>query len=645
LGHYDAIADYLAAEVLAALPPDLRGALVAVSVAECLTASLMEALTGRLDGARILAELDRRGAFVVRGAGPGGWYRLHPLLSRAAYAELGWPDPQRKLEAHRRAAHWYVVHGPSTEALRHLLAAGEWQAAVEVLDRHWPDVLAGTLKRSLKNAVGSPADVIHREPRPALAFAAERFDIGDGVGTRTFLHIAEDGEDGEVESRPPPTAMAAAFGLAEARLRGDMRAMLDLASQLMSTQPSENAGVQRAEESRTLALIATGAANLHLGALAEAGPLLRDGLALARQSGLAEAQVCAGSHLALWHADQGHLRAATHTARETLDLADRLGLTLMRDLGWVRLAQAEAHYQWDRLDEAGKLAEEALDDACGDSEMVVSAAVMLAKIEIAAGRLVEAHRVLDTARDDAMRAQVTPRTRRSVSLVEAELRLAGGDIAAARRRLSDWSGEEPLPAWSAMVHASLLLAQGKAAAAAAAVAPYLAETSSLTRAVQAGVLTALAGQALRDQARATRGLDIALKAAEEEGFRRSFSGAAGQDVRDLIDAVAPAMTVYRPVASELVQERDAPAPDGLATPATTSRYATMRRAEGTVETLTERELTVLRYLQSRLSAMEIASSLHISINTVKTHTRNIYRKLSAGGRREAVRRGRDLRLL
>jgi LuxR family maltose regulon positive regulatory protein len=425
-------------------------------------------------------------------------------------------------------------------------------------------------------------------------------------------------------------------------LRGDPRQVLDLASQLMSRQPLENAGVQRAEESRTLALIATGAAKLHLGALAEAGPLLHDGLALARQTGLAEAQVCAGSHLALWQADEGHLRAATHTARETLDLADRLGLTLMRDLGWVRLAQAEAHYQWDRLDEAGKLAEEALDDAYGVSEMVVSAAVMLARIGIAAGRLMEAHRVLDTVRDDAMRAQVTPRTRRSVSLVEAELRLAGGDIPAARRRLSDWSGEEPLPAWSAVVDASLLLAEGKAAAAAAAVAPYLAETSSLTRAVEAGVLTALAGQALRDRARATRGLDIALKAAEEEGFRRSFSG-AHYDVRNLIDAVAPTMTVYRPVASELVQERDALSPEGLAA-ATLSRYA-IRRAEGINEPLTERELTVLRYLQTRLSVMEIGSSLHISINTVKTHTRNIYRKLNAGGRREAVRRGRDLRLL
>jgi LuxR family maltose regulon positive regulatory protein len=71
LGIQDPIADYLSAEVLAALPPDLYRVLVAVSVAECLTASLVEALTGRSDGARVLAELHRRGAFVDRCGGSG----------------------------------------------------------------------------------------------------------------------------------------------------------------------------------------------------------------------------------------------------------------------------------------------------------------------------------------------------------------------------------------------------------------------------------------------------------------------------------------------------------------------------------------------------------------------------------------------
>jgi LuxR family maltose regulon positive regulatory protein len=66
---------------------------------------------------------------------------------------------------------------------------------------------------------------------------------------------------------------------------------------------------------------------------------------------------------------------------------------------------------------------------------------------------------------------------------------------------------------------------------------------------------------------------------------------------------------------------------------------------GPGEPLTERELTVLRYLQSILSNVEIASELSLSVNTVKTHVRNIYRKLDATRRRDAVRRARELHLI
>jgi len=66
---------------------------------------------------------------------------------------------------------------------------------------------------------------------------------------------------------------------------------------------------------------------------------------------------------------------------------------------------------------------------------------------------------------------------------------------------------------------------------------------------------------------------------------------------------------------------------------------------GPDELLTERELTVLGYLQSILSNEEIASKLFVSINTVKTHVRNIYRKLNVTRRRDAVRRARELHLL
>jgi len=64
-----------------------------------------------------------------------------------------------------------------------------------------------------------------------------------------------------------------------------------------------------------------------------------------------------------------------------------------------------------------------------------------------------------------------------------------------------------------------------------------------------------------------------------------------------------------------------------------------------VDPLTGREQTILRYLASTLSTSEIAGELYVTVNTVKTHQRTVYRKLGAGSRRDAVRRARALRLL
>jgi LuxR family maltose regulon positive regulatory protein len=61
--------------------------------------------------------------------------------------------------------------------------------------------------------------------------------------------------------------------------------------------------------------------------------------------------------------------------------------------------------------------------------------------------------------------------------------------------------------------------------------------------------------------------------------------------------------------------------------------------------LSERELAVLRMLPGDASLREIASTLYLSLNTIKTHSRSIYRKLGAASREEAVARGRELGLL
>ena len=62
---------------------------------------------------------------------------------------------------------------------------------------------------------------------------------------------------------------------------------------------------------------------------------------------------------------------------------------------------------------------------------------------------------------------------------------------------------------------------------------------------------------------------------------------------------------------------------------------------GLVDELSSRELDVLRLLRSDLSGPEIARELHVSLNTLRTHTKSIYTKLGATSRREAVRRAAE----
>jgi LuxR family transcriptional regulator, maltose regulon positive regulatory protein len=64
-----------------------------------------------------------------------------------------------------------------------------------------------------------------------------------------------------------------------------------------------------------------------------------------------------------------------------------------------------------------------------------------------------------------------------------------------------------------------------------------------------------------------------------------------------------------------------------------------------IEPLSPRERAVLRYLPTMMSNQEIASELFVSVNTVKTHLKAIYRKLDVQDRREAVRRARTMNLL
>jgi LuxR family maltose regulon positive regulatory protein len=144
------------------------------------------------------------------------------------------------------------------------------------------------------------------------------------------------------------------------------------------------------------------------------------------------------------------------------------------------------------------------------------------------------------------------------------------------------------------------------------------------------VLQALAHQAQGDIAAALAPLERALTLAEPEGYVRLFAD-EGPPMAALLEQIAKhgvAPSYVRQLLSAFGRgENTTPARQGL------------------VEPLSERELDVLRQLATDLDGPDIARELMVSLNTMRTHTKNIYAKLGVNTRRAAVRRAEDLGLL
>jgi len=159
-----------------------------------------------------------------------------------------------------------------------------------------------------------------------------------------------------------------------------------------------------------------------------------------------------------------------------------------------------------------------------------------------------------------------------------------------------------------------------------------AATAGAPRAsLDATIVAALAADVADDGQQASTLLDRALLMAATTGLRRPFLTEPG--LVPLLHRAAVRDGVTGRFAHDLVSRLAPGAPRDVA----------RRRAR--VRPLTERELTALHYLAGPLSNAEIAAELYVSVNTVKTHQRSVYRKLGADGRRDAVRIARSLGLL
>ncbi|MFL6218859.1 MAG: LuxR C-terminal-related transcriptional regulator [Actinomycetes bacterium] len=585
-------------------------------------------------------------------AGPNRtWYRYHPLFAELLRAELRYEHADELPGLHRRASAWYAAAGQPVPAVRHALAGRDIDQAAHLVATSWAAMLVQGQGAVLAELVSRlPGDRVRTTPELAVVAALSRLALGQLEEADAWLGLAAAAEPwmaAEAGPRPagrrglqarrPGTGAAMRLArLYRARLVGDVADAGPAAR--VPPDPTDDSD----DDQRLLAHALLGAAQLWSGQPEEAAASLAQARADADRTGRPVVAVAATANLALLEAVRGRLGRAAELGRLATEQAGRIDWSASPRLAAAHLAVAVAAYHHDDLAVATAALERATRSAmAGDRPLRLAAAVLGAFMAAETGR--EAAQDALVRLDGALAATGGRPPRllaAAAAAARAVLLAATGDEQAALAALG--GGGDAQPPIQAVVLARLQLAGGDPATAGRTLAPILAggpghPPPELPLTIAAHLLDALANQELADSAAAARSLSRALDLAAPEGYRRVFVE-GGPPVRVLLaDHLHWDNTHHLLVGSLLERLRTAAAAAGPA-----GRAAA---AGPLVVPLSEREQVVLRYLSSRLSAGEIADELYVSLNTVKTHIKSIYRKLDTNRRWDAVKRARQLQLL
>jgi LuxR family maltose regulon positive regulatory protein len=362
---------------------------------------------------------------------------------------------------------------------------------------------------------------------------------------------------------------------------------------------------------------------------------LRSALEAAGPARLLHVRLTSLAHLAAVHTHLGELGAAIAYGTEVVHYAGQRGQGEHQALATACLALGKAHYLRDDLEAARAY----LDQAAGavprtDIPRRWGIARLRAWLHRAAGDVASARAMLTEAqRAMAEWAEPAPWVGPMAALEEAEQVAAEGDLEAALELLS--GAAAGAPAGYRMIHvvlASIQLRAGSFADARRTLEPWLQRAPSQRVAgVASWALDAAASASLGDEPSAQASLKRAVVLAAPDSIRRPFVDEA-RHVRPVLRQFVESRTPFTAFALELLERTSGPRRHGRPWPAQLT------------EPLSGRELTVLRHLQSPLTLSEIAGQLYVSVNTIKSQARSIYRKLGVDDRHQAAQRARDLGL-
>jgi LuxR family transcriptional regulator, maltose regulon positive regulatory protein len=641
-----ALTGYLVDEVLNVQPPEVREVLLSTSILDHVSADAAVELTGNERAAGIMTALVRANAF-IQPLG-SGQYRYHTLFGEVLRLKLRREHPDRLVALHQRAARWCQRNGLLTGAVRHAAQAGDWPlAAGLVIDGlAIGQVIEPRSDHCLAEEFASmPPGQAWTGPQPHLVEAAMALSASRHQSSASALNAA----DGILERLPADQEATSRLAAAVIRLiaslrTGDLKAAAAAAADaelLVSRVPVGKLGRDIRERVRS----GRAAVELWSGHLDEAARVLgavpvlevarvpEVGSAAEAASGGEDQRADCVGLLALVEALRGRLRHAAELAGQAILVADEHRLPGWNPNPAALIALAWVHLERNDLREARSCLKQADASLVASPDKLIGAVAYLAaaSVALAEGRAPAAAQIIARARSGW---PVPVWLDQQLSLVESRACAAAGDIKAALAAAERAGRGTSLEAAVTLAHAWATAGDGDNAR--LALAPVLAAGSGAADRVrvQAWLVDAQLSYASGDRARGRRSFASALRLAEPEQLRLPFAAEHGW-IGPALQRDPELAAAHRSLLVPAVLHEQLPAP----------ARAPDQAPILVVEPLTEREREVLRHVSGMLNTAEVASEMYISVNTVKTHLRSIYRKLAAAHRAEAVRRARQLQLI
>jgi LuxR family maltose regulon positive regulatory protein len=655
------IMDYLMEEVLNRLPEDIRIFLRQTSILDPLSGSLCDAVTERKNSQQILNMLEKSNLFISPLDHERKWFRYHRLFADSLNQNLHHKHKETIPELHRRASDWYDKNGLKSEAVDHALAAQDYENAISLLEEMMETVWDRGQQVKLARWFGLlPRRLISRRPQLCVFYARSLIMSGRQKEAEDCLtsaeQILESSSEDLVEILPDGTRFQHSFNREEmlgkisavrallAMYQGDVANVIEHAYHALVLLSDENLTWRGVVE--TMLGMAHGWAGD--GDMRKAEKAFSSALSIIKKEKNISFYLFAGLALAGVYTYQGRMQEAENFCRKLLQTARDSGMSQTGNAASIHSILGGILCEKDDLENGIPMIRKGLELAKLSHDLIALQGVRLnwIRVLILIKDFPRALRFIDEMLKDSKNIDLPPWMDHVVAAYQARIwmELGHADL------LSRWIDERGISTQDRLtcrsepehvVLARILNSQDRPEEADKFLKKLIKNALEGTRVASAIEMHLVRTKALYAQAKIDETIE-ALKGALALGEKGCFIHVFTMEGKLMARLLAKVMEDNKRTKTELGPPCSAAYIEKILKAFEETKIPP--KMAGTGEDISDREIEVLHLITEGYSNQEIAEKLFISLNTVRTHTKNINSKLDVHSRMQAAARAKKLGL-